>query len=88
MDKEKIEKDLLENVEKSMEGVDSNELVDKVISKLEKSKHQIECQEKSVAEVETVSEENESEEESEGEESSLRDEDNGPKTCGKLRDHH
>ena len=84
MDKEKIEKDLLENMEKTTEDVDSNKPMDKVTSNVEKSKDQMEHQERNVAEVETVSEENESAEDLEGEELNSRDEDDGPQTHGKT----
>ena len=71
-------------MEKATEDFDSNELVDKVISNVEKSKDQTEHKERNAAEVETVLEENESEEELEGEESNSRDEVDGPKTHGKT----
>ena len=81
--KERVEKDLLENMEKAMEEVDSNKLVDEVMSNMEISKDQMERDERDATEVETVLEEEESEEESEEEESILRDKDDEPRTHSK-----
>ena len=84
LDEEKIEKELMEIMEKLTEDVNSNLLMDEVISNVERSKEQTECQEKNVMEVETISEEGESKEVSEDNETSIEEEDAGPKTCGKT----
>ena len=85
IDKEKIEEDLLENVEKATEDVDSNKLMDEVISNVDKSEEQAKHQEKNATEFETTQEEDESEEELEEDELSVEEEDDEPKTHGKTK---